>query len=181
MNEEKIVKILQNLKSVKPDRNYSEKSRMLVLLLKEQIADNKFSRSKIKSFADILRLSTLIGAAIFLLLFLVGGVSYINKNFSPLALEGLNQKSLVAEAENINSSIQITLEEIKYLDQSNQKAIKTIEEVSKNKPIYIAPTSTILISTSTVDEFDKFLIENNPSSTETQADSIDELLNQISQ
>lgn len=181
MNEEKIVKILQNLKSVKPDRNYSEKSRMLVLLSKEQIANSKLPPFKIKSFADILRLSTLVGAAIFLLLFLVGGVSYINKNFSPLALEGLNRKSLIAEAENINSSIQITLEEIRYLDQSNQKAIKTIEEVSKNKPVYVAPTSTLSVSTSTIDEIDKFLIENNPSSTENQLDSINELLNQISQ
>ncbi|MEK7149877.1 MAG: hypothetical protein AAB757_02800 [Patescibacteria group bacterium] len=181
MRDQDIIKILQNFKSIKPDRNYSEKSRMLVLLSKEQIADNKLPSFKIKSFADVLKLSTLVGAAIFLLLFLVGGVSYINKNFSPLALEGLNQKSLIAEAENINNSIQITLEEIKYLNQSNQNAINTIEEVSKNKSMYVAPTSTPSVSTSTIDEIDKFLIENNPSSTENQSDLIDKLLNQISQ
>lgn len=180
MTENEIVKILKKCESIKPDKNYTEKSRMLILNspVKETPASLFLP---IKNLFEILRISGVVGVVAFLLLFLMGGISYINKNFSPLGLEGLSQKSLVTEAKDINNSIEITLKEIKYLDQSNQRTINTISEVSKNQPIYstttpVETTTTQSISTST-DDISKFLITTSTST----AESTDDLLDKVSQ
>lgn len=183
MHEHEIIKNLHGLKAIKPEQEYLRKSKMVIL----SSPQNEALKSPVFAFGnfiEILRISSVVGVVGFLLLFLMGGVSYINKNFSPLGLEGLSQRSLVTEAKDINNSIEITLKEIKYLDQSNQRAIKTMSEVSKNQPIYstttiAAATSTQSTSTST-DDISKFLIATATSTTET-AESMDDLLNQISQ
>ena len=175
MIENDIIKILKGLNSINPGKEYSENSRMVILASPQKEAE-KTRWFSLKHAIEIFRLSTAVGVISFLLLVLMGGVSYINNTFSPLALDGLNQNSLTTEAAGIDNSIQITLSEIKYLDQSNKKAIKTIDQVSQNKPVYKEATSTI--TTSTIETAEPAL-ENSASSTATS--SIDELLNQISQ
>jgi hypothetical protein len=181
MTENEILKILNSCKSIKPDQDYSERSRMLILASEQKAPQGKFSALSLRNFVEIFRISGVVGIISFLLLFLMGGVSYINKNFSPLGLEGLSQKSLVTEAKDINNSIEITLKQIKYLDQSNQKTLNTISEVSKNQPIYstttpVSATSTQPNTTST-DDISEFLIATSTSTVE----STDDLLNQAAE
>ena len=183
MEKERVLKILNELKSIKPDKGYGERSLMLILASKQNEAQ-KAPRFGFKTVIESLRISAVVGVIGFLLATLMGGVSYINKNYSPLSLEGLNSKSLVAEANSIDNSIQITLQEIKYLDQSNKKAIKTIDNVSKNDLVYTATTTSVSSTSSTTEdnsplgEIEKMLMEKP--STDT-GQSIDELLDKLSQ
>ncbi|MDI6734250.1 MAG: hypothetical protein QMD50_02010 [Patescibacteria group bacterium] len=175
---EKNLQILKNLKSIKPDRGYAERSKMLIL------ATPQNSREKVSyfnNFFELLRFSVALGLGSFLIIGLLGGISYINKNFSPLGLEGLNQKSLSVEAEDINHSIQITMEEIKYLDQTNQKVIRTMNEVSKNKPIYSNVSSTISadIESSSTEDISAFLIKDPALNLNNATGTIDEMLDKL--
>jgi len=179
MIENEIQKILNSCKLIKPNQEYTQNSKMVILATQPKETSPIFSA---RNLFEILRTSGVVGIVSFLLLFLMGGVSYINKNFSPLGLEGLSQKSLITEAKDINNSIEITLKQIKYLDQSNQKTINTISEVSKNQPIFstttpaVAATSTQSAATST-DDISEFLIETSTSTV----DSTDDLLNKAAE
>lgn len=188
-------KKLRNLKSIGPDKKYAEKSRMLILASPKITPDTKttiHSTAKTgalvhvgwKNIAELLRFSGVFAIALFVIFSILGGVSYINKTFSPLSLEGLNQKSLTTEAKDINSSIQITLSEIQYLDQANKKAINTANEISKNNPVYsnIATTSTST-DASTTEDINNYLI-TSPTSTNvdnTNNQDVNSLLDKAAQ
>ena len=185
MTEHDILKILKKCESIKPDPEYSIRSKSLILSSRQNDKEQplKAFMHSMTNISELFRVSAIAGVAAFLLLFLLGGVSYINKTFSPLSLQGLSQKSLVTEAQDINNSIEITLEQIKYLDQSNQSAINTINEVSKNAPVYSTTTpetvtSTAANSTATsTDDIQKFLID----ASSTASDSTNNLLDKLSQ
>lgn len=185
-----IVKILKELRHIEPDKDYARRSKIIILSSKEQ-RETKFdlaiARFNFKNAVALARFSGIFIVAFFLIFSMLGGVSYVNKTFSPLALEGLDQKSLIAEAENINNSIQITLEEIKYLDQTNKKTINTIDELSKNVPnvpeysnISISATSSSTDSSTSTEDIENFLI-TSPTSTDETEDAINALLDKIAE
>jgi len=143
MTEEKLIKILSELRTVRPDKDYARKSRVLILSHAKVASGAQFVT--VKSAFEFLRLAAVTAFGIILLLTIFGGVSYINKNFSPVMLSGLDQKSLMTEADEINNSIDVTLKEIKYLDNSNSATNKQIEQIAGNKNFSTsetAPTST---------------------------------------
>lgn len=152
-----IFKTLQELKRIEPDVAYTKHSRMLVLAAPQHPVSSLSAAPRLSTF---LRLSTIVGVGLASIFFILGGISYLNETYSPLALEGLNQKSLVAEANGINSSIEITLGAIDYLDTSNQVTLKKIAEISKTNgtaatlaaPVAIK-TSKSSTSTTTMDSF----------------------------
>jgi hypothetical protein len=184
--------ILKELKRIEPDKDYAQRSKMIILASqqKKEAKLSVFSNFlKFKNIIEVARFSVVFTLVLFMLFSIISGVSYINKTFSPLSLEGLDQKSMITEAKDINNDIQLTLEEIKYLDQSNKKAINTIKELSKNEPIYsnISTSSSSTDSTSTeeVNEaagetIQDFLIVS-PTSTEENNLNTDSLLDKIAQ
>ncbi len=184
MIENDILKNLKKCESIKPDQEYLTRSKSAILssTQNEKALPIKTLLSSMLNISEFLRVSAIAGIAAFLLLFLMGGVSYINKTFSPLSLEGLSQKSLVTEAQDINNSIEITLGQIKYLDQSNQKAISRIDEASKNTPLYSTTTAETATSTAvpatatSTDDIQKFLIDAS-----TTPDQTNSLLDKLSQ
>jgi hypothetical protein len=107
----------------------------------------------------------------------LGGISYLNETYSPLALEGLNQKSLVAEANGINSSIEITLDAIDYLDTSNQVTLNKIAAISKTNT---STTTIATLATSTSTTMDSFLIKSDTSATPADQ-KINDVLDTLSQ
>lgn len=179
---ENLEKQLKNFKGIRPNPEYAEKSRMLILASKQK--PETFRKFGIFEF---LRTSIVIGVGLFLLVMLVGGTFYINKNYSPLTLDGLNRQSLITEAEEIDASLQTTLGQIKYLDQLNQKALETIEQVV-NEKISASSTEQETINkagvpeeaTSTVDEINAFF-NKKPNSTDTESDGINKILDKLSQ
>jgi len=111
--DDKLIKILKELKNIQPDPDYSKRSRLLILqsARTKENQDADLGRQKVWP-AEILRilypakLAFVVGIAI-LILAISGGVYYINNQ--------LNQKDLVVKASEMNASIQIKLNEIKYL------------------------------------------------------------------
>jgi len=141
MNQD-ISKILKELKQIQPDSDYSRQSRLLILNSKNEVdvlIKNPVSRSG--WFSDILnnfysvKLAFATGTALILIL-IAGSVYYINNQ--------LNQNNLVVKASEMNASIQVKLNEIRYLLENKsinplnvlpiqillEKATKELKEVS---------------------------------------------------
>ncbi|MCX6702315.1 MAG: hypothetical protein NTW60_00360 [Candidatus Wolfebacteria bacterium] len=105
-------KILKEFKDIKPDADYSRRSRSLILSYRKELEADKINSFGFFSFVrnfQSMRLTlasemtgTLILAAIF-------GIFFINQN---------NNQNLVVQANEINNSIQIKLNEIQYLMQT---------------------------------------------------------------
>ncbi|MCR4275620.1 MAG: hypothetical protein NUV83_02620 [Candidatus Wolfebacteria bacterium] len=151
MTEEKLVKILSELKSIKPKSDYSKKSRVLLLSLANPEAAPRLAT--FRSVFDFLRVSAVTAFGIILLLTIFSGVSYVNKNFSPILLPGLDQKSVITEADEINNSIDVTLKEITYLDNSTAATNNQIDQVANNKKTLV--TETVPTPTSTNSQYDQ--------------------------
>jgi hypothetical protein len=120
--EKDIQKILKQLKQIQPDPNYSKRSRLFILNSnrEEDIAEIMLRGSSlkqgwfsyaIKSFHSV-KLAFAVGSVI-IVLALAGSTYYINKE--------LNRKNLVVRASETNTSIQVKLNEIKYLLENKQK------------------------------------------------------------
>lgn len=161
-----IEKILKQLKNIAPDKKYAENSRLLILASKKSETPKfklaSMPRLTFRNIFETMRLTATVGVGLFLIVVFLGGASYINKTYSPISYEGLDQKSLVAEADEINRSIEITLREISSLDQSNQQAIQTIGDISKNQPVSSTstPNSSETSTTAATQEIENLLIEN---------------------
>lgn len=112
-----LFKVLKELKNIQPDLDYSKRSRLLILAQTRNYAEENVElRGQKIWLANILRvfyptkLALAVGIII-LVLVISGGVYYINNQ--------LNQNDLVVKASEINASIQIKLNEIRYLLENN--------------------------------------------------------------
>ena len=109
--EKDLFKILKELQNIQPDPDYSNRSRLLILS-KNNGEHRKYAVSDVFSWVNMHRMAaaaSLISAFIIIVLLTV---SYLPGN----------KNNLVAEANEVNSSIQIRLDEIKYLLE-NQSSI----------------------------------------------------------
>ena len=103
--EKDLFKILKHLQNIQPDPDYSNRSRLLILSKNNDRKHREYAISDILSWLNLHRMVTtasLIGVFIIIVLLTV---SYLPGN----------KNNLVAEANEVNSSIQIKLDEIKYL------------------------------------------------------------------
>lgn len=115
-------KILKELRNIKPDAQYSENSKYLILSSK-QSRNPEFKKGFFESIYSIKLPKTIAASglvAIFALIIIVT-VSYISKP---------NQNGFIAEADEVNSSIQIKLDDIKYyIDDKQNFATSTASQV----------------------------------------------------
>jgi len=157
MTEKKLIKILSELKNIEPESDYSKKSRALLLsLIKPENGPRFITFNFIRSVFDFLRIVAVTAFGIVLLFTIFSGVSYVNKNFSPIFLPGLDQKSIMTEADEINNSINVTLKEITYLDDSTAATNKQIDQVANNKNNKkISTEVNEITSTSTNSKYDQ--------------------------
>lgn len=115
--DKELLKILKELKHIQPDPIYSSRSRSLILATKPEAesANKHWQWFSVPKFT----IATVIAIVFFLIT--CGGVYYFNK---------LSQDNLVVKAGELNTSIQIKLNELKYLlenDQINSKDASTIQ------------------------------------------------------
>ncbi|MEK7193967.1 MAG: hypothetical protein AAB651_01260 [Patescibacteria group bacterium] len=106
-----LLKNLGALKKIKPDAEYSKRSRLLILSvqpLKEPALTPVFRAPR---FGFVFKFATIPAIAIVLIMIIFWGSSYLGQLFTPIFFP---QKGLTAEAEELNHSIQIKLSEIKY-------------------------------------------------------------------
>jgi hypothetical protein len=131
-----LFKILKELKNIQPDPDYSKQSRLLILQNVPARQAGTYMEKR-GGLADILRflypakLALAVGIII-LILVISGGVYYINNQS--------NQRNLVVRASEMNASIQVKLNEIKYvlenkpqLDVENILIIQELLEKAANE------------------------------------------------
>lgn len=111
--DEKFIKILKEMKNIRPDTDYSKQSKIFILNSERGVdiaSEVKFLKPK--RFGDVLSVfsfykpALVTGIAIFLIT-MAAGIYYVNNT--------LSQKNLVVKASEVNASIQVRLNEIKYL------------------------------------------------------------------
>ncbi|OGM92755.1 hypothetical protein A2333_00065 [Candidatus Wolfebacteria bacterium RIFOXYB2_FULL_49_7] len=179
--ETDIFKTLRELKRIHPDSDYAKHSRMLILASPQQSP----AHADTLHVSTFFRLSTIIGLGLIGIFMILGGTTYINETYSPLALEGLNHRSLIAEADEINDSIEVTLATIDYLDTSNQTTLTKIAEISKSESPAVSAATMMLAapasepSATTTADIDAFLIKSDPSEISTER-QIDDILDEVS-
>ena len=140
---------LKNLKSIKPDNDYSLKS--LCLIVSSPKVSPIESTSIWQKTLTGFRLSSGVVLASALVLVIFVSALYLNTVISPLFLPGLNDKNISAEADQINQSININLNEIKYHQMSQEITKSTLENISKNNSA-TNTTSTISSSDETINQ-----------------------------
>ena len=118
MTQKEITRKLKALQSVEPNAEYARLSRHVILssktgLVEQPIRQNIFSRGL--SFA----LSVALTAA-FLLVLALGSNAGPFKTFFLPTLDGVNNESLVSEADTITEDINIHLSEIEYFEQTRR-------------------------------------------------------------
>jgi hypothetical protein len=121
--EKDLFKILKELKQIQPDSDYSRQSRLLILNSNRPEILVKSPELRRNRFADVLafnpaRLALALGVFV---IFIIGTVYYVNSQ--------LNQNNLVVKAGEMNDSIQIKLNEIKYLLENKPVTSENISTV----------------------------------------------------
>lgn len=130
--DEKLLKNLKELKKIQPNADYSRKSRLLLF----SEARAKEESVKLWGVFDILKnlysikLATAVGVLIFVFM-LSGGIYYYNRQS--------NRSELVVQAGEMNASIKVKLDEIKYtlehsyfIDPTKIVEIQSLLEKSTN-------------------------------------------------
>lgn len=140
---------LKNLKTIKPGNDYSLKSLSLIVN-SPRISPIEATSVWQKTLTGF-RLSSGVVLASALVLVIFISALYLNTVISPLFLPGLNDKNISAEADQINQSININLNEIKYHQMSQEITKSTLESISKNNSI-ANTTSTVSSSVETIDQ-----------------------------
>jgi hypothetical protein len=123
--EERLIKILKELKNIIPDNGFISRSRNLIL------SSPQIKRGLRASFFESFKLATALSLASVLLFILVGGLSLLNvKNLSPVVLTSLNDESLKAEEEKLD--FQIQLGQISYPTAEDKEIGAKVDELLKN-------------------------------------------------
>jgi len=129
---ENIIEKLKNLKKIEPDKGYSQKS-LAFILNSPKISPNKFFEISLlwQKTLTGLKLSTNVAIASILVLVIFISALYFNSVISPLILPGLDNSKISAEAQQINQSIDINLNEINYHKLSQEITQSTLEKISE--------------------------------------------------
>ena len=124
--EDRIIKILQSLKLIKPDEGFVSRSRNTVL---NSPQNTRWVPNL--NFLETLKFSAALTLASALLFVFLGGLAYFNvKNASPMLLSGVNDNDLKVEEANVD--FQIQLGEVTYYLDSEKELGAQIEELIKN-------------------------------------------------
>ncbi len=126
--EDRLIKILQSLKSEKPDEGFIARSRNSILNSPQNIR-NRWMRSF--SFLETLKFSAALTLASALVFVFLGGLAYFNaKNASSMLLSGVNDNDLKIEGDSVD--FQIQLGEVTYHLDSEKELGAQIQELIKN-------------------------------------------------
>ncbi len=127
--EEKLIKILKEMRSIRPEADYSARSKNFILNSIKDV-DAKPEIILKSGLGDVLRSLSFykpalaVGTAT-LLIIMTAGVFYVNNS--------VNKNDLVVRASEVNASIQVRLNEIKYLLESksdiDSASIATIQSM----------------------------------------------------
>lgn len=154
----RVEEILSQLKSIHPDRHYTEQSKRIIL------ATTKPSDSYLpSSILEIFRFSFATVASAALIVVILGGFHYLETRPLPLKLTGLDPLTLHAEADEM--AIDISLAELDYYQNQNEAVSSALKVTESSDPIYFEKiilnqeTKSIDLNDPTFTDIDKALSE----------------------
>ncbi|MEK7555610.1 MAG: hypothetical protein AAB516_02210 [Patescibacteria group bacterium] len=140
-----LLKNLNKLREIKPNKDYSKQSRLLILSSPRNYELKTFKIGFLDSFmAGFRKPATVLAISGVFILIIVFGFSYINQILSPLFLPGLNKNNLVAEADEMTVSIQVRLDDVKYnIQELQNKKLADLATLNKLKVLLVEATSRL--------------------------------------
>jgi len=134
-DDDTIIRALQSLRAIEPDKDFSKKSRLLILASPHK---NGVQEPDITGDMNIntgrwivvrsLRIASFTAVAIFLSV----AIYYATTQFSPLFLPGLDQSSIVAEADMVDQKITIEVEQIDHFSAVTKESNQLLDGVTKS-------------------------------------------------
>jgi hypothetical protein len=144
MKHNQIIKTLEQFRNITPDKVYSERSKNIILAIPftptiqedtsfaDATADLR-TISFTSLFQSIWRGLAITTAAVGLFIIIYLATSQL----SPLFLPGLNQRGIVAEADMVNTSIDVQLSHIQHFEQTASESASALKEVAANTPAHL--------------------------------------------
>lgn len=125
---DKIIEQLKKLKEIRPEKNFSEKSRFLVISSKRKAVywmPNQIS--------EIFRYLGAVSITASLIILFIGSFNYFEKSNLPMIIAGLDMKTLSAEAESLG--IDVNISKLDYYNSS--QTVKTaLNQTISDNPVY---------------------------------------------
>ncbi|MFA6136280.1 MAG: hypothetical protein WC705_02895 [Candidatus Paceibacterota bacterium] len=137
METKRLKSILGSFKNIHPKNDFSASSKRLVLQSQQihneegnlavSIGNGSFSILNYFTYAPR-AISFVLGSLVILV-----SVYYATRELSPLFLPGLNEKKVVAEAEIVNSNINIQISQLDHFQKTSAESLKVLDQVSKDQ------------------------------------------------
>lgn len=119
--------LLQSFRRIRPRAEFSRHSKLIILASPRSTHASLPTTQTVSWLSRALRVSAFAAAGIAVLI-----VSfYATQELSPLLLPGLNPQKITAEADMINSSVNIELSRIESFDQSAQESSSVLQKISQ--------------------------------------------------
>jgi len=176
IQDKKLFEHLHQFRRVSPRAEFLRESRSLILNSPRAARIAPVSSSLFLSMGarvhrgamTFIRVGSFItaGAAVILISF------YATKELSPVILPGLNAQRITAEAEMLDSAMNIELANLGYFDINSQKNAGVLQQLSQKQPDHLNDT----IIKSEV----KSLNTAIPSSTDLQTNNLNKIIEQMS-
>lgn len=119
MTQKEIIKKLQSLRAITPNDEFARISRSVILASKESALTSIATRQGVLSRGLSFVLSVTFATA-FLLVLILGSTTGSFKTLFLPTLSGVNNESLISEADAITNDIDIQLSTIKYFEQARR-------------------------------------------------------------
>ena len=179
MKLSQIIKTLRKFETITPDKAYSERSRNIILStpftpkIHENIslsaATEDLRTISIASFFESSWRTLAVAGAVAAL---IAAIYFTTSQLSPLFLPGLNQGGVVAEAQMVNTSIDVQLSHIQRFEEDASESASALKGVASNAPSHLSES---------VIKSEQFGITSatpsNPSASTT--DAVNSILNEL--
>lgn len=140
MTKERILTILYRMRQISPNKDFSQKSKFAILqtphdFSSKQTAYVQNNQMVLGLFIQKSFRAVFLAGATIAILF---AIYFATAQLSPLFLPGLNQNGIIAEADMINTSIDIQLSNIQKFDATTKQSITVLQEITANTPDHLS-------------------------------------------
>jgi hypothetical protein len=147
MNKKEVVKNLERFRGIRPDKDFSQKSRLAII----QVPFTPTLHEKVTLDAATAGLHAYTVSGLFSTTFrtvmvasatlaVLAAIYFVTVQLSPLFLPGLNQNGIVAEADMINSTINVQLSHLQRFEQTSRESAAALKEITVNNPSHLNET-----------------------------------------
>ena len=124
-----IIELLSQLRRIEPREEYTRLSKERILSSSQEVYTPELTYSP----SSLLLRSSFNSVSFALVgMVLIVGVYYATQQLSPLFLPGLNEKSIIAEAEMVESRIDVQLSQLNYFENTSQESNILLQQSSEN-------------------------------------------------